>query len=195
MLASSSRQHFEPRERRVGRAASRFSWWLICDESRRLAGDTTQEVPASCLLPQKSGARLLRSFVHPRVRRQPGRCLLRPAAQTRLSPTTRSRKSLVARTASAWPALLVQRGSFRDRRTAFGNGTAYRCGAFKAARIAVHRSKYSDFPHPRIHEMNGLLSAWFPTFVKRPAVCLRSNRPPAKRNTAHQRIIGRRRVR
>ena len=54
--------------------------------------------------------------------------------------------------------------------------------------------QYSDFPHPRIHEVNGLLSAWFPTFVKRPAVCLRSNRPPAKRNTAHQRIIGRRRV-
>ena len=119
--ACSSRQYFEPRERRAGRAASRFSWWLICDESRRLAGDTTKEVPASCLLPQKSGARLLRSFVHPRVRRQPGRCLLRPAAQTRLSPTTRSRKSLVARTASAWPALLVQRGSFRDRRTAFRN--------------------------------------------------------------------------
>jgi hypothetical protein len=47
--------------------------------------------------------------------------------------------------------------------------------------------QYSDLPHPRIHEVNGLLSAWFPTFVKRPAVCLRSNRPPAKRNTAHQR--------
>jgi hypothetical protein len=73
---------------------------------------------------------------------------VRPAAQTRLSPTTRSRKSLVARTASAWPALLVQRGSFRDRRRAFGNGTAYRCGAFKAARIAVHRSNIRIFPTP-----------------------------------------------
>ena len=172
-----------------------LSSWLIYDESRRLGGDTTKEVPASCLLPQKSGARLLRSFVHPRVRRQPGRCLLRPAAQTRLSPTTRSRKSLVARTASAWPALLVQRGSFRDRRTAFR--TRHGLALWRLQR-GPHRCppiQYSDFPHPRIHEVNGLLSAWFPTFVKRPAVCLRSNRPPAKRNTAHQRIIGRRRVR
>jgi hypothetical protein len=44
-------------------------------------------------------------------RRELGRCLLRPAAETRLSPTKRSRKSSVARIASAWPALLVQRGN------------------------------------------------------------------------------------
>jgi hypothetical protein len=36
-----------------------------------------------------------------------------------------------------------------DRWTALGNGTAFRCGAFEAARIAVHRSKFGN-PHPRI---------------------------------------------
>ena len=80
-------------------------------------------------------------------RREPGRCLLRPAAEARLSPTKRSRKSLVARTASAWPALLVQRGNLNGIEAALGNGTAYRCGAFEAARIAVRRSNIRN-PHP-----------------------------------------------
>jgi hypothetical protein len=52
-------------------------------------------------------------------KREPGRCLLRPAAEARLSPKKRSRKSLVARTASAWSALLVQRGNLnRDQGSA-----------------------------------------------------------------------------
>jgi hypothetical protein len=107
----SRRQHFEPREGRVGQQRRAFR-----------AGLYTTKAVASAATPPKKYLRAdyccknqePRCYGHLFIlvfRREPGRCLLRPAAEGRLSPTKRSRKSLVARTASARPALLVQRGN------------------------------------------------------------------------------------
>ena len=106
-----SGQCFEPRERCVGRAASRFCGGLYTTKAVASAATPPKKCLRAdyCCKNQEPGC-----YGHLFIlvfRREPGRFLLRPAAEARLSPTKRSRKSLVARTASAWPALLVRRGN------------------------------------------------------------------------------------
>jgi len=69
-----------------------------------------------------------------------------------------------------------------DRWTASGTARPSAVAPLKRP-AALSIDPVFGIPTPNIN-VNGLLSAWFPTFVKRVAVCLESNRPPAKRNTA-----------
>jgi hypothetical protein len=80
-------------------------------------------------------------------RRESGRCLLRPAAEARLCPTKRSRKSSEARTASAWPALLVQRGNLMGSTGSAWERHGVPLWRLRSGRIAVRRSNIRN-PHP-----------------------------------------------